>query len=325
LIFVRIKMKTKSKEILKKQHYALIGKHSGIQICRWTKKSLLDEGNCYKEKFYGIESHRCCQMTPCFLCENQCLHCWRAVELNLGSKLKGEDDAKFIIDNCILAQRKMLTGFGGNEKVNKIKFKEAQNPKQFAISLSGEPTIYPKLAELIFELRKRKITSFLVTNGLLPERIIELKKKKALPTQTYVSLNYPNEKIFRKITRNKSKNAWKKLMKTLELMKNLKTRNVVRINLVRNLNMDDGLISEYAKLIRKANPMFIEIKGYMSVGYARERLGYERMPIHSEIKEFSDKLLKFFPKYQFLDEKVESRVVLLGKSKKDMKIQKNQI
>ena len=42
------------KEILKKQHYEIAGKneHSAVQICRWTKKSLRDEGVCYKEKFY---------------------------------------------------------------------------------------------------------------------------------------------------------------------------------------------------------------------------------------------------------------------------------
>ncbi|MBU3913012.1 MAG: 4-demethylwyosine synthase TYW1 [Nanoarchaeota archaeon] len=318
-------MRTKAKEILRKQHYALVGKHSGIQICRWTKKSLLDEGVCYKEKFYGIKSHRCCEMTPCFLCMNSCLHCWRAVELNLGNKLEKVDDAKFIVDECILAQRKMLTGFGGNLKVNREKFREAQNPKQFAISLSGEPTIYPKLAELVLELRKRKITSFIVTNGLLPEKILELKKKKALPTQLYVSLNYPNEKIFRKITRNKARNAWKKFNKTLELMKNLKTRTVVRINLVRDLNMNENLVPEYAKLIEKASPMAIEIKGYMSVGYARQRLGYERMPVHSEIVEFSRKLLKFLPGYKFLDEKQESRVVLLGKNTEKMIIKREEI
>lgn len=314
-----------ARKILTRQHYALVGKHSGIQVCRWTKKSLLDDGCCFKEKFYGIKSHRCCEMTPCFLCMNQCMHCWRAIEINLGNKLKEADDPKFIIDNCILAQRKMLSGFKGNKKINMKKWGESQNPSQFAISLSGEPTIYPKLAELILELRKRKITSFLVTNGLVPERLIELKKKKALPTQLYVSLNYPDETIFRKITRNKYKDSWNKLMKMIELMKNLKTRTVVRINLIRDLNMDDGMIKDYARLVKKASPMAIEIKGYMSVGYARQRLGYEKMPLHSEVKEFSDKLLKFLPKYNFLDEKIESRVVLLGKNKKDMRIQRWEI
>lgn len=309
------------RKILGNQHYSIVGKHSGVQVCRWTKKSLLDEGVCYKEKFYGIKSHRCCQMSPSLMwCQNKCLHCWRAIELNLGEKISEEDSPKEIIEKCILAQRKMLSGFGGNKKTNLKKLKEAQEPMQFAISLSGEPTIYSKLPELILELKKRGKTSFLVTNGLLPERIQELKKKKALPTQLYVSLNYPDEELFRKFTGNKNKDAWKDLMKTLEIIKKLKTRTVVRINLVRKLNMDNE--EEYAKMIKKANPMFIEIKGYMSVGYARQRLGYERMPTHEELKKFSKNLLKYLKGYKFLDEKIESRVILLGKSRKDMKIQK---
>ena len=63
----------------------------------------------------------------------------------------------------------------------------------------------------------------------------------------------------------------------------------------------------------------------MSVGFARKRLGYETMPSHSEIKKFSKQLLKFLPKYKFLDEKIESRVVLLGKSKARMKIKKGEV
>src|SRR3989344_9645706 len=113
------------------------------------------------------------------------------------------------------------------------------NPKHFAISLIGEPTLYPKLAELILELRKQGKTSFLVTNGLLPEKLLELKKEKALPTQLYISLNYPDEKLFRRITKNKGRNAWKKLNESLELMRKLKTRKVMRMTLVRDLNMDD--------------------------------------------------------------------------------------
>ena len=28
-----------TKKVLEKQHYSIIGKHSAVQICRWTKKS----------------------------------------------------------------------------------------------------------------------------------------------------------------------------------------------------------------------------------------------------------------------------------------------
>ncbi len=318
-------MDKKIKAILKKQHYGLVGKNAGVQICRWAKSSIRGGEGCYKQKFYNISSHQCCQMSPCIMnCQNSCLHCWRAIEFNEGEKVNNADEPEDIINGCIEAQRKMLSGFKGSKKINKKKFLEAQNPKHFAISLSGEPTLYPKLAELILELRKRGITSFLVTNGLLPEKLRELDKKKALPTQLYISLNYSNEDLFRKITKNKAKNAWKKFNESLELMNKLKTRKVIRMGLVRELNMDDEMIEEYAELIKKTDVDFVEVKGYMSIGFARERLGYERMPTHEEIREFARKLLTFLPKYKFLDEKEFSRVVLIGTGEKG-KIKKSEV
>ncbi len=317
----------KIKEILKKQHYIVVGEHSGVQICRWTKKSLLDEGVCYKEKFYGIKSHQCCQMTPAVVwCPNKCLHCWRAIELTLGDKLTGKiDPPKKIVDECIKAQRKLLTGFKSNKKINMKKFKEAQEPMQFAISLSGEPMIYNKIGELIKELKKRKKTSFVVTNGLYPKKIKELIDKNQLPTQLYISVNSPNEELYKKFHRSSKKDAWKRLNKSLELISTIKKkRTVVRINLVKDLNMIEP--ENYAKLIKKAKPMFIEIKGFMSVGFARQRLGYEKMPYHEDIIGFSKKILKELRRlrlnYKILDEHEFSRVVVLGRNKKELKIKK---
>ena len=43
---------------LTKQGYKLVGSHSGVKICRWTKAMLRGRGGCYKHTFYGIESHR---------------------------------------------------------------------------------------------------------------------------------------------------------------------------------------------------------------------------------------------------------------------------
>jgi tRNA wybutosine-synthesizing protein 1 len=322
------------KKILKKQHYAIVGKHSAVQVCRWTKKSLLDDGVCYKEKFYGIKSHLCCQMSPAVMwCPNRCVHCWRATELTVDNELKGKvDSPKEIIDGCIEAQKKLLIGFNVDEKskkkqlskANMKKYLEAQEPMQFAISLSGEPMVYENIGGLISELRKRGKTSFLVTNGLYPEKLKELEKKKQLPTQLYISVNTPNEELYKKFHRSSKKDAWKLLNKSLEIMSKLrnKTRTVFRMNLVKNLNMIEP--EKYSEMIKNANPMFIEIKGFMSVGYARQRLGYERMPTHKEIIDFSKEILKFLPEYKFLDEKKESRVVLLGKNKADMKIKKGE-
>ncbi len=316
--------------IMKAQGYRFVGNHGAVKICLWTKKSLRDEGVCYKEQFYGIKSHLCCQMTPWLGCENKCIHCWRALELDFNklmdkSKIK---NPKEMIDECIKAQRELLIGFNIDKnskkkqlsRANMQKFREAQEPMQFAISLSGEPLMYKYIGGLIEELRKRKKTSFLVTNGLYPEKLKELRKKKQLPTQLYISVNTSNKDAYNKFHRSEKKDAWELLNKSLEIMAKLenKTRTVFRMNLVKNLNMIN--LEEYAELIKKANPMFVEIKGFMSVGFSRQRLGYERMPYHEDITQFSKALLKFLPGYKFLDEKKESRVVLLGKSKTDMKI-----
>lgn len=324
----------KVKETLKRQHYAIVGKHSAVQICRWTKKSLLNEGVCYKEQFYGIKSHLCCQMSPSVMwCPNRCLHCWRATEMTIGNELTGRvNTPKEIIDGCIEAQKRLLIGFKIDEKSKKKqlsradmkKYVEAQEPMQFAISLSGEPMVYKHIGGLIEELRKRGKTSFLVTNGLYPEKLEELKKKKQLPTQLYISVNTPNKELYNKFHRSSKKDAWERLNKSLEIMSKLagKTRTVFRMNLVKDLNMIQP--EKYAEMIKKANPLFVEIKGFMSVGFARQRLGYERMPYHKDIVDFAKQILEFLPNYKFLDEKKESRVVLLGKNKKDMKIKKEE-
>ena len=86
------------KKILKKQKYFLVGEHSAVQLCGWTKKSLLNQGGCYKEKFYGIKSHECCQMSPWMKCQNKCLHCWRPIELDM--KIGGKiENPKELVEN----------------------------------------------------------------------------------------------------------------------------------------------------------------------------------------------------------------------------------
>ena len=326
----------KIKQLMKKQGYRFVGNHSAVKICRWTKKSLRNEGVCYKEQFYGIKAHLCCQMTPWLGCDNKCIHCWRAIEFDFNKIINKNktDSPKDIIDECIKAQRKLIEGFKilpktkdkTVSKVNMKKWQEAQEPMQFAISLSGEPTMYPRIGELIKELRRRGKTSFLVTNGLYPEKLRELKDKNQLPTQLYVSVNTPNKKLYNKFHRSSKKDAWEKLNETLELLSSLKCRTVFRMNLVKDLNMVEP--ENYARLIKKSLPLFVEIKGFVSVGFARQRLGYDRMPTHEEMKEFSEKLSgelnSIGEDYKILDEKIESRVLVLGKDEGELRIKKNQ-
>ncbi len=302
------------KKVLERQHYAIVGRHSAVKICEWTKRSLVDEDFCYKQKFYGIRAHLCCQMTPALgFCTNKCVFCWRAHEYNQGYKMDFEvDEPELIIEESIKAQRKLLSGFGGNPKTNKKKFKEAQEPMHFAISLTGEPTIYPKLPELIRKLHELGKTTFLVTNGMLPEALEELEKKNALPTQLYVSVTAPDEETYLKIDKPVFKDAWQRLMKSLEFLSRVKekTRTTIRVTAIKGLNMFKPEV--YAEVLRKANPTFIEVKAYMYVGFSRQRLKMSNMPSHEEVKSFALEIAKYM-NYKIIDEKENSRVVLLMK------------
>ena len=109
-------------------------------------------------------------------------------------------------------------------------------------------------------------------------------------------------------------------------MKNLKgkTRTILRLTLVRNskdgiCNMKDEHIKEYTKMIKIAEPDFVHVKGYMSVGFARKRLGYEKMPFYHEVGEFAEKLGKE-ANLNVLDNHEYSRTFVLGKDKDKMRI-----
>jgi tRNA wybutosine-synthesizing protein 1 len=323
------KIKTKDwRKKLGKMNYALVGNTSAVQICRWTKNSIRGKEGCWKEKFYGISSAGCCQMTPSVMwCENKCLHCWRPIEMNLGTKLPQIDDPKEIIEKITEERKKMLMGFKGRKNINKEKFEDSLSPKLYTLSLSGEPTIYPKIGEMFKEIRKRNAVSFLVTNGLNPKAIENLKYDE-LPTQITISTNAPNEKLFDFWHRSCKENAWDNFMQTLDVIRKIKgkVRRVIRLTLVKesennNLtNMSDENISEYVELIKKAEPDFVHIKGFMSVGYARKRLGYDKQPWFSEVKNYAQKILVKLDDFEIGGEDERSCVVMLKKKGIEMKI-----
>ena len=291
--------------ILRKQGYAIVGKHSAVKICHWLRESLLRNRPCYKQTFYGIKSHRCLQMTPTLNnCTQNCLFCWRFQGFS-EVYLKEVDEPEFIVEESIRAQRKFIVGYKGDPRVSREKWEEAMEPKHVAISLTGEPTLYPRLGELIEEYHKRGFTTFLVTNGTMPEVLESLDP---LPTQLYVTVAAPNEETYKKLLAPLIRNGWKRLLRTLEILPSLDTRKVIRHTLVKGWNMEQ--VEEYAKLDTMAEPDFIEPKGYVFVGYSRERLSIDNMPSHDDIREFSRKLSEMTG-YRYEDEREDSRVVLL--------------
>jgi len=305
-------MRDELKKILQKQHYAIVGNHSGVKLCHWMKQSLIHGRECYKQTFYGIKSHRCLQMTPSVnQCNHMCLFCWRHQGFN-EKEFQEIDDPKFILEGSIEAQRKLITGFKGDERCDLKKWEEANNPNMLACSLSGEPTLYPYLSDFFEECHKKGITTFLVTNGTNPEA---LEKMDTLPKQLYVSVVAPNKDVYKKICSPLISDGWERINKTLELLPSLDTRTVIRHTLVENWNMDKKHVKEYADLIKKAEPLFVEPKGYVFVGYSRKRMNISNMPSHEKVKEFGLNISKEIG-YDLSMEKPKSRVVLLTKDSK---------
>ncbi|MDH5481423.1 MAG: 4-demethylwyosine synthase TYW1 [Candidatus Bathyarchaeota archaeon] len=298
---------------MKKQKYHFVGRHSAVKRCRWLYETLIHNRPCYKQKFYGIKTHQCIQMTPAlFYCTQQCLFCWRAQSSDLQiawdeMRLPTWDSPEEIVEGSIKEQLKILSGYKGNPKTDKKKLEEALTPKHAAISLTGEPTLYSSIGELIQAFHIRGLTTFLVSNGTVPSELTKLSEE---PTQFYVSVCAPDEKSFKHICRPQIPKAWEKLNETLQLLPSFKCPSVIRITLVHKSNMKN--VEGYAKLIEKANPTYVEPKAYMHVGFSRLRLGFENMPNYEEIYEFATRLAKEIG-YNVIDESEESRVVLLSR------------
>jgi tRNA wybutosine-synthesizing protein 1 len=304
------------KKILKKRGYKLVGEHSAVKLCHWLRERLLRKRPCYKSEFYGIDSHRCMQITPTVdHCNHHCLFCWRH---HSSSGIKPEEilGPDEIVEGCIEKQRILVTGFKGDNRCDLEEWNEARNPKHVAISLAGEPTLYPKLGELIEACHRRGMTTFLVTNGTMPKVLMELDP---LPTQLYVTIAAPNKEIYKKLCIPTFPKGWELLNETLEILPSLGTRTTIRHTLVQDWNL--GYTDDYIKLDRKADTLFVEPKAYMFVGESRMKMKITNMPSHESIKEFSKKLNEGLG-YDLVGERPDSRVVLLTKDRKKLKIDK---
>ena len=298
----------KQVEKLESSGYRFVGSHNhaAAKICHWTKQSILDKGVCYKEKFYGIESHRCLQLAPAVPnCQQKCEFCWRDLSYTQ-TQWEGEyDDPKTIIDEAVKAQNNLLCGFFGNDKANKEKLEESKTPTNAAISLAGEPMLYPEIDELIAEFNRRNFTTFVVSNGQCVDKLKNLENE---PYQLYLSLDAPTKKIYNDVCQPQISEGWDNLNQSLDTLASFNSRTCIRTTCVKGRNMTNP--EKYAELIKKASPDFVEIKAYMCVGSSRHRLTPDNMPTFDEVKSFAQKIGENCGK-KIVNESEVSRVVLL--------------
>ena len=295
---------------LEHQGYRMVGEHSAVKVCGWTRNMLNNNGGCYKLKFYGIMSHQWMQMTTSISCANRCVFCWRGYKAPVNKEwIWNVDEPKIILDESLKAHHKLLVGFGGSHKVNKELLMQSHEVKHVALSLTGEPITYPKINELIDLFHRQGVSTFLVTNAQYPEEMKNLQRV----TQLYLSADAPTKWLLKEVDKPLFKDYWERMQKCLEILALRKERTCIRLTIIKGIN-DDG-IKDYIKLLNIGKPDFIEIKAYMFIGQSRERLKEENMPLHEEVVRFAQRLVVDLSDYEIVTEHVPSRVVMLAKKK----------
>jgi len=180
---------------------------------------------------------------------------------------------------------KMIKETKGIPGVNMERWQEAHTVRHCALSLVGEPIMYPRINELLGDLHSRHISSFLVTNGQHPKAISSL-----IPvTQLYVSVDAPTPESLVAIDRPLFSDAWERLKESLSLLKDKGQRTVARLTVVKGWNSDE--VEGYAKLIALGKVSLVEIKGVTFCGKSdASNLNMSNTPWHHEVVELCQTL-----------------------------------
>ncbi|KAI9167042.1 flavodoxin and radical SAM domain protein [Paramyrothecium foliicola] len=272
---------------LTKQGYSIVGSHSGVKICRWTKSALRGRGSCYKYSLYGINSHQCMETTPSLSCSNKCVFCWRHGTNPVGTTWRWVvDPPDMIFDGVKENHYKKIKMMRGMPGVRAERFSEALQIRHCALSLVGEPIFYPYINEFLALLHKERISSFLVCNAQHPDQLATLKAV----TQLYVSIDASNRDSLRKIDRPLHRDFWERFQRCLDILreKRFRHRTVYRLTLVKGFNVDEE-VEGYAQLIERGLPCFVEVKGVTYCGTSTSSnagLSMSNVPFYWEVCEF---------------------------------------
>ncbi|EDQ93030.1 uncharacterized protein MONBRDRAFT_14102 [Monosiga brevicollis MX1] len=294
------------RKALTKQGYKLIGSHSGVKLCRWTKSMLRGRGGCYKHTFYGIASHRCMETTPSLACANKCVFCWRHHTNPVGTEWRWQMDEPIeIVNGAMQNHYDMVRQFSGAPGVMPERMREAMEIRHCALSLVGEPIMYPKINEFLDLLHDRNISSFLVTNAQFPDAIANLRPC----CQLYVSIDASNEQSLKQIDRPLFKDYWPRFLECLRELGRKGQRTVYRLTVVKAWNDDE--IRGYADLVQLGEPDFIEVKGVTFCGTSKaSSLTMDNVPFHEEVVGFVQTLVDMLPDYELVCEHEHSNSVL---------------
>ncbi|CAE7400154.1 TYW1 [Symbiodinium natans] len=296
------------REKMERQSWQVVGSHSATKLCRWTKSMLQGKGGCYKHTFYGIASHRCMEHTPNVSCANKCVFCWRNHINPVAMDWKFDtDDPEEILEESLRKHYSTIEKQCLSPNALEARKEEARQVRHCALSLVGEPVAYPRIAEFVAALHRRRISSFLVTNGQFPEALRQLPRV----TQLYLSCDAADRHHLQQVGRPLFKDFWERYLESMEILRDRTERTVCRLTLLRDVNM--GSPSEWASLLRRCEPDFIEVKGVTMAGlFAKSGLGTMNMPTHLEVKQFAEALSAELPGYSLCCEHEHSNSALVA-------------
>jgi tRNA wybutosine-synthesizing protein 1 len=305
---------------LTKQGYTIVGSHSGVKICRWTKHSLRGKGSCYKFSFYGIKSYLCMETTPSLGCANKCTFCWRHGTNPVGTIWRWQvDPPELIFEGAKAGHYKKIKMLKGVPGVRADRFAEAQRIRHCALSLVGEPIFYPHINAFLALLHGERISSFLVCNAQHPDQLAALHHV----TQLYVSIDASNRDSLRRIDRPLHRDFWERFLKCIDILREqrFRQRTVFRLTLVKGFNIEDEA-DGYAALVERGLPCFVEVKGVTYCGTSTSSaagLTMQNVPFYAEVCEFVQALVKALEKrgleYGIAAEHEHSCCVLLASTR----------
>ena len=265
------------------QGYRLVGTHSAVRLSRWTKTHLRGRGACFKRTFYGTNSYETLETSPALSCSSNCVHCWKHPGCPTAPQWTwAADDAKLIVDNAIIQHLSMVNTMRDVQGVRPERLQQAQTVRHCDLSLVGEPLMYPHINSYIQHLHYRGVSTWMYHTGMHPKELERL----TTTTQLVLSVCGPTRQLMKDLVQSVYEDFWERFQASLEIMARKSHRTSLRLIIIKMWT--DGHFEEYANMIVRCKPDFIEVKGVIFCG--RTLSLDTNVPSHEDIINFCRRL-----------------------------------
>jgi tRNA wybutosine-synthesizing protein 1 len=185
----------------------------------------------------------------------------------------------------------------------------SKSVKHCALSLVGEPIIYPRINEMLTGLHRKGISTFMVTNAQFPDEMESL-----VPvTQLYISIDAPTPEELKAVDRPLFSDFWERFLECVDQLRVKRQRTVFRLTLVNGWNTQ--ALSKYVQLVRRGGPDFIEVKGVTYCGDSTASpLTIKHCPYHAEVRAYCKAMVAELGEgYELASEHAHSNIVLIAR------------